>query len=94
MSLRGTMRLLLSLVFSKGVIAMYRFALAALMIVTAFDCAMAARLQAPARIPECHDDARKFCDAVLFDVDKRLACMRAHRSQLSQGCIAAIRARR
>jgi hypothetical protein len=94
MGLRGTTRLLLSLVFSKGMIAMYRFALAALMIVIVFDCAKAARIQAPPGIPECHDDARKFCDAVLFDLEKRLACMRAHRSQLSQACIAAIRARR
>ena len=46
-------------------LAMNRFALLALMMVTVFDCANAARIQAPPGIPECHDDARKFCDAVV-----------------------------
>jgi hypothetical protein len=69
---------------------MYRFALAAFMIVAAFDSALATKIQAPAGIPECREDAIKFCNAVLFDLDKRRACMRAHMSQLSRGCLAAI----
>jgi hypothetical protein len=71
---------------------MNRFVLAALIIVTLFNPAKATKFNAPGAIPECSDDARKLCFAVLYDLEKRQACMRAHRSQLSQGCIAAIRA--
>ena len=73
---------------------MNRFALAALIIMTLFNPANATRYNAPTGIPECSEDAHNLCFAVLFDLNKRLACMRAHRSQLSQACIAAIRARR
>jgi len=73
---------------------MNRFALAALMIISVFDSANALKFAPQGGIPECGPDAVKFCNAVIFDVDKRLACMRAHRSQLSPECIAAIRARR
>jgi hypothetical protein len=72
---------------------MGRFAVAALIIITTFNSANATKFNAPPGIPECSDDAHKLCFNVLFDVDKRLACMRAHRSQLSQECIAAIKRR-
>lgn len=70
---------------------MNRFALAILMTVTVFDHAKAARIQGPPGIPECRDDARNFCADVLFDVDKRRACMRAHWAQLSPECHAAVK---
>jgi hypothetical protein len=73
---------------------MNRFVLAALIIMTLFNPVNATKFNAPAGIPECSEDAHKLCFAVLFDLEKRQACMRAHRSQLSQACIAAIRARR
>jgi hypothetical protein len=74
---------------------MNRFALTTLIIMTLFNPANATKINAPTTgIPECSEDAHKLCSAVLFDLDKRLACMRAHRSELSQACIAAIRARR
>jgi hypothetical protein len=70
--------------------AMNRFALAALMIVTVFDSANALRFQFD-RYPECHDDAVKFCNAVISDADKRRACMRAHWSKVSPECKAAVK---
>lgn len=73
---------------------MSRFALAALMITAVFDFANALKFQPEGGVPECGADAVKFCNAVIYDTDKRLACMRAHRSQLSPECIAAIRAKR
>jgi hypothetical protein len=73
---------------------MNRFALAALIIMTLFNPANASKFSVPAGIPECYEDAQKFCLAVIYDLEKRRACMRAHSSQLSQACIAAIRARR
>ena len=73
---------------------MNRFVLAALIIMTLFNPANATKFNAPAGIPECSEDVQKFCLAVLYDLEKRQSCMRAHRSQLSQACIAAIRARR
>jgi len=72
--------------------AMNRFTLAALMIMTV-NSANATRYNAPPGIPECSEDAHKLCFAVLFDKDKRLACMRAHKSQLSHECLAAIKQR-
>jgi hypothetical protein len=69
---------------------MYRFGLAALMITAVFDSADATKIQATAGIPECREDAVKFCNAVLFDLDKRRARMRAHRAQLSRESLAAI----
>jgi hypothetical protein len=70
--------------------AMNRFALAALMTVTVFDSANALMYQFN-RYPECQADAVKFCNAVISDVDKRRACMRAHYSKLSPECIAALK---
>jgi hypothetical protein len=72
---------------------MNRLALAALMVTTVFNSANATKIQAPPGIPECYEDAHKFCSAVLFDKEKRLACMRAHKSQLSHECLAAIKQR-
>jgi hypothetical protein len=65
---------------------MNRFALATLMIVIAFDSANAGKLPSY-RHPECAADAQRFCSAVIHDRDARLACVRAHRSQLSQPCV-------
>jgi hypothetical protein len=70
---------------------MNRFALAALMIMTAFSSANAGRINSPTAFPECIEDARRLCSNVLEDTDKRRACMRAHRAQLSQECIAAVK---
>ena len=67
---------------------MRRYLLAALMTVTAFDFANA-KFQPPAGIQECNEDAKKFCNGSLYDVEKRQACMRAHWKQLSPSCIAA-----
>ena len=64
------------------------------MIVAVFDSANALRFQPEGGVPECGADAVKFCNAVIYNFDKRLACMRAHRAQLSPECIAAIRAKR
>jgi hypothetical protein len=38
----------------------------------------------------CGDDARKFCAAVIQDLEARRACMRAHQADLSSACKAAI----
>ena len=40
----------------------------------------------------CTGDAKRLCAAVIHDAAKRHACMSAHASQLSKGCIAAIHA--
>jgi hypothetical protein len=52
--------------------------------------ANAQRIRAHA-VPECYDDVQKFCGPVATDADKRRACMRAHGSQLSKECIAALK---
>ena len=38
----------------------------------------------------CHDQAQKFCAAVIRDTPKRQACMRKHHDELSADCKAAI----
>ena len=48
----------------------------------------------PAVRTACTGDAIKFCKSVIHDETARHACMKAHASQLSKGCIAAIRAER
>jgi hypothetical protein len=40
----------------------------------------------------CTGDAHKLCQSVISNTPKRQACMRAHSSQLSKGCIAALKA--
>ena len=50
----------------------------------------AAEIQAPPGIPECRDDARKFCFAVLFDL-KRRARMQAYRTQFFSRALTAIK---
>ena len=77
----------------KGMIVMNRFALAALIIMTLLNPANALKFAPQGGIPECGPDAVRFCNAVIYDPGKRLACMRAHKSQLSAECLAAIRAR-
>jgi hypothetical protein len=42
----------------------------------------------------CRGDAYRLCSSVIRDEAKRHACMHDHASQLSKGCIAAIRASR
>jgi len=74
----------------EGDFEMNRFALAALMIITAFSSANAGRISSTA-FPECSEDAHRLCSSVLDDAGKRQACMRAHRAQLSQECIAALK---
>lgn len=39
----------------------------------------------------CTGDAQRLCESVIHDAKKRHACMHAHATQLSKGCIAAIR---
>ena len=39
----------------------------------------------------CKSDALKLCRSVIRDETKRLACMKAHQSQLSKGCLEAIK---
>ena len=92
MGLRGTMRLLLSPCFQQGGDCDESICIGGTDDRNCIDSANASRFLAPPGIPECRDDARKLCSAVLFDLDKRRACMSAQRSQLSQACIAAIRA--
>jgi len=38
----------------------------------------------------CMGDARRFCSAVIQDLETRRACMKAHRAELSSACKAAL----
>jgi hypothetical protein len=44
----------------------------------------------PALRRACGPDARKLCASVISNTAKRQACMRAHRAELSEACLAAI----
>jgi len=44
----------------------------------------------PAVRRACHDDAVRFCSAVIWQAEARRACMRRHHAQLSMRCKAAI----
>jgi hypothetical protein len=52
--------------------------------------AYAAPAPSPAVRRACHEDAQKLCSSVLSEPEKRRACMREHREQLSEECRTAI----
>jgi hypothetical protein len=61
-----------------------------LVVVVVLGCGDAAQAVTAAVRNACRADAHRLCESVILDPVKRHACMQAHKSELSKGCIDAV----
>jgi hypothetical protein len=76
-------------VMSKWLFVIGRFALLTVVLVSGITSQTEA---APPKYVQaaCRSDAKRLCASVLRNTQKRQACMREHRAELSAGCKAAV----